>query len=325
MDIGKVLNRLRNYVNTVAGVEGYDTFALFMNPRAMEEMDVVLKAQGLYKDRELYNYECGTFYGNGLNWTGKHLPSGTQYTAGQLDKLRLSYPCFYCIIPSVRRKIRKIKPDISSLSAFIRQAGDQAVKVQRWYRNFYTRPVKGIHFLGSLTHSARVRFLKGLRENNIPGLYGITGINPHFWGGMEVFGNISREVPVLREWLEKEGLQARLLNRMQFRNSLLHYQVVAAPNGFGELSFRHAEALEAKRLLLCQDLDHVETMFPFQNNKNAVFCQPDFSDLIEVVKKIEEAGAAFYRAVAEKGKEDWGRTEKNIDSLLFKGLLQHLK
>src|SRR5688572_17774233 len=68
LDIRVVINRLRNYANKIIGADGTDTFGLSMAPKAIEEMDFVLKAQGFYKDRELNNYETGTYYGKGDNW-----------------------------------------------------------------------------------------------------------------------------------------------------------------------------------------------------------------------------------------------------------------
>ena len=61
------------------------------------------------------------------------------------------------------------------------------------------------------------------------------------------------------------NISQQVIHCLFFKRTLLDYFVIAAPNGHGELTFRHAEALEAGRLLVCQDLHHVEMMFPFIN------------------------------------------------------------
>ena len=58
-------------------------------PRAVAECHSVLKFQGVYRDRELYNYEVGCQY-QGANWTGKTRPRRQRYSAVDLEKLRLS-------------------------------------------------------------------------------------------------------------------------------------------------------------------------------------------------------------------------------------------
>jgi hypothetical protein len=61
---------------------------------------------------------------------------------------------------------------------------------------------------------------------------------------------------------------------------------VVAPAGYGELTYRHAEAWRAGAALVCQDLSHVEMQLPIQDGRNALFCRPDLKDLRPQVEKL---------------------------------------
>ena len=46
------------------------------------------------------------------------------------------------------------------------------------------------------------------------------------------------------------------------------------------------------RPLVCSDLSHVRTMFPFRDGVNAVFCQPDFSDIATIAAALRSDRAS---------------------------------
>ncbi|HMK20008.1 MAG TPA: hypothetical protein VK492_17525 [Chitinophagaceae bacterium] len=326
LDIRVVLNKLRKFSNKIVGADGFDTFSVFMAPKAIDEMDFVLKAQGYYKDRELHNYETGTYYGKGDNWYEKITRRNVTYSSRQLDKLKLSLPCTININATVRRRIRKIKPNISSLSAVIRSFGDRVIKLDEIIRTPLIKPAMGVHFIGSLTHFARVRFIQILKQNNISGRYGLSGMTKYFWGsyGDTDFPNKLDEEKAI-QYLKQKGYWTEPINRLFFKRTLLDYFVIAAPNGHGELTFRHAEALEAGRLLVCQDLHHVEMMFPFINGHNAVFCKPDFSDFNEIIQHIfQKNNFEKYDQIAQTGKKEWTAWIKDIDAILYEGVTKYL-
>jgi hypothetical protein len=217
LNIRVVLNALRKFSNKIVGADGFDTFAVFMAPEAIDEMDFVLKAQGLYKDKELHNYETGTYYGKGVNWYEKITRRNINYSNQQLDKLKLSYPCIININSIVRRRIRKVKPNISSLSAVIRSFGDSVIKLDRIIRIPLVKPVMGVHFIGTLTHFARIRFLQTLKQNNISGRYGISRMHKYFWGSYEDtdFPDRMDEERAI-QYLKEKGYWAEPMNRFFF-------------------------------------------------------------------------------------------------------------
>lgn len=325
LDIRTVLNNLRKYANKIVGADGFDTFSVFMPPDAIDEMDFVLKAQGYYKDRDLHNYETGTFFGRGQSWYDKSKRREVVYSYKQLDKLRLSFPCTINIHPTVRQRVRPFKPNISKPSAFLRAIADRAGAVDLRIAKAFKKPKMGVHFIGSLTHVARIRFMKVLTENKIPGRYGITGINKYFWGKYDDIDLASREIPFVKDWLKQKGYWAEPINRLLFKRTLLDYFIIAAPNGFGELSFRHAEALEAERVLICQDLSPAEMMFPITDGHNAIFCKPDFSDFNEKVTDIlNKRNIEKYQQIAATGKSEWSSFIKDIDKVLYQGVTRYL-
>jgi hypothetical protein len=89
--------------------------------------------------------------------------------------------------------------------------------------------------------------------------------------------------------------------------------VVVAPTGHGELTYRHAEALAAGSVLVCQNLDHAETMLPLEDRSNVLYCRPDLSDLRTVVaealrddrlrEQVGGEGRRVYRAWARRWRE----------------------
>src|SRR6202022_3392316 len=77
-------------------------------------------------------------------------------------------------------------------------------------------------------------------------------------------------------------LRARV-GRVRYIQDMCRHRVVVAPTGYGELGQRHAWALRTGAALVCQDLSHVEMMFPLRDCENVGFCRHDLSDLRNLV------------------------------------------
>ena len=77
------------------------------------------------------------------------------------------------------------------------------------------------------------------------------------------------------------------------------------------------------RTLVCQDLNHVETMYPFSNNENAIFIQPDWSNLQQKLTELKE-NVGLANRVAGKGKKDWIKWAGNSSGILRKVFTRHL-
>ena len=69
----------------------------------------------------------------------------------------------------------------------------------------------------------------------------------------------------------REPYMRARVGRFSYQLDLCRHRVVVAPTGHGELTYRHAEALAAGAVLVCQDLSHAETMFPFADRANVLY------------------------------------------------------
>jgi hypothetical protein len=69
----------------------------------------VIEFDGVYRDRDLYNYFVGCRY-PAANWTEEVRPRPMRYRARDLDKVRLSVPCFMRDVPVIRRAARASQP-----------------------------------------------------------------------------------------------------------------------------------------------------------------------------------------------------------------------
>jgi hypothetical protein len=102
--IGDAMRNLERRASLLVGLDA-DQFALGFPPSTLERLGVVIEFDGVYRDRDLYNYFVGCRY-PGANWTEMLRPSPARYRAGDLDKVRLSVPCFMRDLPVIRRAAR---------------------------------------------------------------------------------------------------------------------------------------------------------------------------------------------------------------------------
>ena len=96
---------------------------------------------------------------------------------------------------------------------------------------------------------------------------GLPGAEP-FWHGEPLTGRCTRASS------EAQRTNAPGGSRISYQLDLCRHRVVVAAGGHGELTYRHAEALAAGAILVCQDLSHAETMFPFEDRGNVLVLPP---------------------------------------------------
>jgi hypothetical protein len=345
--VDTVFARLRASARTVIGLDGSDGFTLAMPPEGMARADIVLKGQGLYLDREMYNYRLGSFF-PGANWTSKQLARRRQFTDRDLLKLRVSLPCFAATERHIRARIRALNP---GRGPFVRRAAELSDAVAYRTLPFVPLPkstTPPVHCVGSLTHVQRLEVVESLHELQYPGIQAVTAVPNFLYGTGALIDRTGwagdweecdlREPPAdedpepavsgapptrvsknnapvvvaedvlstLRDRIASAGLDRRGMRRLQFLSSMARSAIVVAPTGFGELTFRHAEAFVTERALVCQDLRHVETMYPFRDGANVLFCRPDFADLDERLQLLSR-DRALLSSVARGGHEAWSQ------------------
>ena len=287
----KVVDELERRADAVVGLDLVDEFDLALPPRIVERLALVLKGQGIYRDRDLYNYEVGARV-PGANWTHKSRPKADRYRDSDLDKLRLSVPCFMLDFAAVRRGTRQREARAASADG---QRVSTAARLARNLGDYMLMPAlalagagprrKNVHCLVALSHTQRIQAMRELE-----GFSGSRGIvlfrqrvagTPHGTNPLpdDVYDEIvASAAPYLHP----------RISRSRYLLDSCRHRVVIAPTGYGELGQRHCEALMVGAALVCQDLSHVEMMLPLEHGVNAVFCRPDLSDLRSTVAELLE-------------------------------------
>lgn len=323
--VDRVFARLREASGVIVALEGLDMFSLRMSPRGIERVNLVLKAQGLYRDPELYNYEVGPYY-PGANWARKvRRRSDAAYRREHVEKLRLSLPCFIGVDRWIRARVRRVKAALSPLQRAVRNAGDWLSELETAaLRPFFANPTRTVHCTVYLSHIQRLELLLWLKRMGVSGLLGISQVPPHIFGTPHFEEPLPHgELAAIRATIAEHGLGHAPLNRNRFKRTMLAHKLVVAPTGYGELTFRHAEAWEQGRTLVCQDLSHVETMFPFEEGRNVLYCRPDFSDLGGLLRAVE-ADAVDWRRIGAWGRADWRAWIADREAIFERGIARYL-
>ncbi|RED99551.1 hypothetical protein [Marinoscillum furvescens] len=317
-----VVDMIRKYCNQVILIDGWDSFDLSVEPQTVELVDKVLKTNGVYRDMDLYNWKVGCDY-PGVNWTQKITPKSYTYSPTQLNKVHLAYPCFLGILPGVRNKLRWIKTNNAILKNSFRFTVESLFDLLRKKMLVNLKPNELLHFLGDLGHYQRYELLRLLTENNIAGKYGVFRVlrriagTPN-WRDMELDESKYNEIVT---FLQSNDLIMEKKNRILYLLEQLNYWVSLSPTGFGELCFRHGEALSLKRLLICQDLSHVKIRFPFENGKNVIYTDPGFENLLEIVSAIQK-DPEKYDPIRQSGFDAWNDWVKDYQNVLTKSLVK---
>jgi hypothetical protein len=317
--VSEVLPKLRHRFDHIVGLDLADPFLLAFADEVMSFMDVVLKINGLYSDLDLYNYIVGAATAGG-RWTEKSHARAVRYTSSNLDKLRLSVPAFIAVNPVVRRESRSLYVK-SRGRRYLREAADRFLAALPSRITKHKPPRKTVHFFASLTHIQRSRALMILKKSSLPFDGGITCI-PHTVAGLDE-ANIWKPLTATERFeitsqLQAAGLTRRTLGPPEYTFGIRDCKAVLSITGYGEVCYRMAEAWSNRRILVCQDLSHVSTLFPLQEGHNVIYCRPDLSDLVELLDDIE-CNTARYIDVAEQGHADWLAWIENTEEILRNG------
>lgn len=315
---------LRSKFKALIAIEGYDTFSLGIEPWAIELVDLVLKAQGVYKDRELYNWQVGPAFPH-VDWESKKHPLGRRYETRHLLKLRTSLPCFFGADYRIRDRVRVFKSHLTWTQRRLRYAADI---ITRWMFDSVNRagfrPPLEAFCIGSLTHIQRMDLLLLLQDLRVSGAIGITSIPTNIFGTPHMDRDIPpSELERFRHLLARRQLLMPPLPRPLFMFNMLKHKVVISPTGYGELTFRTAEAWDLARAVIMQDISNVDTMYKFEDMNNVIFCRPDFSDLPRILHDVR-TGSIDYSAIGRRGQTAWREWIGQSDSIYHEGVLKHL-
>ena len=290
-----VVERLRKRFDRIIGLDQMAATALDIPDEVLDHLDVVLKVNGVFKDRELYRYPVGSLSRSGV-WSGKAGPQRFAYKRENLDKVQLSLPCFVANIPALRRRTRKLYGQPWG-GRRLRAAADVGLSALGALTR--TRvPRRAAHFLGALTHPQRADAVRLLKSSGLDWSGGITDIPP----GTPFFPQA--ELVELGRQLEAEGLRVPRQNRVSYTLGILDCKAVVSITGIGEVCFRMAEAWAMHRILVCQDLTQIECLFPLIPGENVLYCKPDLTDLEALVRRVEQDYSG-HQAIARNGYRSW--------------------
>jgi hypothetical protein len=308
---GVVIPMLRQRFNRVIGLDQDASFQLELDHALVGCFDVVIKSNGIYRDPDLYSWSVGARTAAG-RWTEKIEPV-TPLSHAMAAALHPGLPSFV----TETLEARQLRRELGTNSNAARSLAD---------RLFFTIagavartgiPPDTAHFYGTLTHVQRADALRRLRARRIRVRGGIVGVAGAICGldgdGMSIL-DAGRRADVFRG-LAAEGLTARPLSRSTYRLSMLRCKAVVSIAGHGEICYRMAEAWAMRRVLVCQDLSHVMTRFPFANGRNVIYCRPDLADLADILEDIE-CNFRRYELIAEQGLRDWNDWSARTPELL---------
>lgn len=302
--------------NAVVGLDSEDAFHLLLPPSELDRYVLVIKAHGIYRDRDLYNYQSGARY-PGDHWSEKRARIADPYNETQLDKLRLGLPCFVRDIPALRRFDRRcswmacggrlrVRARASLASKAI---GDLVIREAITRSRINGRQLE-VHCLGTLSHTQRIEALR--RLEGFSGVRGITGV-PKKFRGLVLDSELTDHH---RSWASDQAAPFMHpgATRLRYHLDMCKHKIVVGPSGFGELTFRHGEALRAGAALVCPSLEHVEVRFPFEGGRNVVWCNSDLSDLEERVGELlaDEGQCARIAATGRRDILSWERSWQSV-------------
>ena len=313
------LRLVEQRVRTVVGVDGEDDFALGFPPEWLDRVEILIKGQGVFRDRDLYNYVVGPRNRAG-NWIEKTQPQPYRYTAEQLAKIRLGPPYFLRQIVAARRASRALEhrgarsmdTELGSRQVLARDAAEVALAGVVALAARRAHRALDVHCAVSITNPQRLQLMPLMAGYS--GRHGVTRVPEHV---------ITPAGPVRRAGYEDLLAAAGPylvppVGRGRYLLDMCRHRVVIAPAGYGELTIRHAEGLRVGAAVVCQDLSHAEVMFPVVDHGNVVFCRHDYSDLRERVDELL-ADDGLRVSIARHGRRQLAKWSKGWRGHLYAG------
>ena len=254
---------------------------------------VIIKSQCLPKDRDLMNWKVGVRYG--LNRKGKLERAEDQLSQKNIEKHKLSL----------------------DLGFFRHLQG--GLKEYKWLDDW--KDSYDAFFMGSFNSLNRLYGLNIIKEffNGIGHLSKLDPTHP-----IVGIPNEKREEESERLYKKYKHLFGENISPEEFKSRSLKSKCLPAFSGIGELGARHYQAFEYKRVLLCEDVDYLDTIFPFKHGKNYIKVKDDLEDLESKLIIIRES-ENFSKKIAQKGCLDFYETYENPAKLFKEYFLNYLK
>ena len=289
----------------VIGIDHCDVILSKFLPKDVDCFDLVLKAQGLPRDRELMNWEIGVRYGLNRRQRIRRLREEERILSpAQIERFRLSFDLgCAAYVGRLPRPRRAAEPnDVFMVAAF-----DSLNRLE------------GLRICQA--HFRTIGWLAKLEDG-----HPIVGIED--WKADPQAGRAEDREALVREarrlYEENRALfrEARIPARL-YRMLARSCKVMPALSGIGELGMRHYQAFEFQKAMVCEDLSHVETIFPFEDGVNCLYVADRLEDLEERIRFLLEHEEER-RRMARKGFEQLRATYGDGDTLFEQYFLRHL-
>jgi hypothetical protein len=301
-----IKRKSRNFSIPVIGIDHCDVVLSKFHPKDIDCFNLILKGQGLPKDRELMNWEIGVRWGLNRKERIRRIRfDDWVLSPAQIDKFKLSFDlgsAAYCDI--------EVKPLSSALE---------------WYDVF---------FVGSFDSLNRLEGLKICGEHfrtlgwlvKLPDDHPIVGIED--WKADPKLGRKEDRDLLTRESNRLYRENRKLFRQIRIPSDLYKFlaqfcKIMPAFSGIGELGPRHYQALEFDKALVCEDVSYIETIFTFQDGKNCVFVADRLGDLEEKVRCLLKDASARHR-IASTGFSQLQETYRDGNAIFEGYFLRHL-
>ncbi|MBI4179194.1 glycosyltransferase family 1 protein [bacterium] len=290
----------------VVALDHGDTLQSKFRSSDVGEFDLILKAHGLPRDRDLMNWEVGVRWGlNRREKIRKISNPEWRYSPRQLDKFRLSFDLgmAYC-----GRRIHPLPGFFEPFDVFFAGAFNSLNRLEGLKlckRRFRT--------LGRLVRLAADHPIVGLEEG---------GARRETLVWDEIY---ARRRKLSAEWIDRHPeLFGRPISSGRFTAMAVLSKIMPAFSGIGELGPRHYQALSFGKLLLCEDLSHVETHFPFRDGETCVHVSDRLEDLETRVRELL-TDAARRKRIAREGFERFRECYGDGSKMFRDCFLRHLE
>ena len=295
----------RGFCVPLIGIDSSDTVLYKFHPKSLDCFDLILKGHGLPKDRELMNWETGVRWGlNRKDKIRRVRHKDMVLSQDQIDKFRVSFDigvAAYGDVDLTRPPSVPESNDVFFVGVFNSLNRLEGLRIARqhfktlgWLQMIEGHPVVGIESWKADPLIGRTEDRSGLvRESNR--LYRQHG-----------------------ELFRRARLSPHLYKVLAYSS-----KIMPAFSGIGELGPRHYQALAFKKVMMCEDVSHIETIFPFEGGRNCVFVGERLADFEDKVRWLLENDRIRHN-LASEGFAELQKTYRDGNAIFERYFLSHL-
>jgi len=270
----------------------------------LKHFSVVIKGQGLPRDRDLLNWESGVLFRLDRDKNIKKRSQEYQLSKEDLKKIHVGFDIGAAAYCDWDWNHLDWWPEF--YDAFFVGAFDN------WNRVVGMNTLKNkYHTVGWLVDPVQRAWVVGLEEWGVANNNGMAGILQHdalYEKALKTFAHLFRGPTISPQLYELLGRSARIM---------------PAFSGCGELGLRTYQALAFGRALVAENLDYIESVYPFQDGHNYIRVSDRLEDLEEKVRWLLENPVERNR-IAHQGWKTAKQIYQDTDAVFEKTFLKPL-